>query len=259
MKKLFRTARNILFVPRCASCRTLLDPFGANLKSDCMCDSCLAAWNTAKAELCPECSKPAVLCGCLPELKTGDRLAKLVFYRPEKEKVQNNVIYTMKHVDDVRIFEFVADELAVSLCGILSELNICPDECVFTWVPRRGKAIAQNGFDQGRRLADLLAKTCGVKSGAVRLFVRRGGKEQKTLGAKSRIENARKHIRIARRSEGRVKNRNVVIADDLVTTAATVSYAGELLKKAGAARIVYAAVGKSLNKEITKKSRNGDI
>ena len=257
--KFLRVLRNLLFVPRCAACRERLSalyPEGATtsemLSSDCLCENCKSAWDIAKARPCPECKLEASRCLCSPkrlskysEGRAGlvDALPKLVFYDPNTPSTQARVIYSAKRIYDRRYFEFLADELSPSLCRLLSLERIAPEDCVFTFVPRSKRALAENGFDQGRELCHELSRVCGGMY--ARLLLRSGGEEQKMLGVADRRKNILKSVRASKRASATVKDRVVVLVDDICTTGASLGISAEILSLLGARRVIFVCIAVS--------------
>ena len=260
--------KRLIFIPVCASCGERLSPFSKNEKAMrgniCFCDKCFVEWERAKAEPCPSCFQNVSNCFCTPDFfkKEQNSIPSLCFYHPERHDAQSNAIITMKRVRDRELFGFIAKELAPRIDKTLSEIGLNGRDCIFTWVPRKSNAISKSGFDQGRELCLLVKKELG---GEMRpLFARIGGKEQKKLDKKERKKNADRSILLnsslagfpireeADSIEEFVKNKNIVVIDDVMTSGATFKRAVTLLRAAGAKRVLIACVARS--EERAKKS-----
>ncbi len=246
MRRLLRILRNLAFPPKCACCRELLpaveESYGAG---SCLCKKCYGLWNRAKDESCPECLCASQSCLCAPSTRSFKKakLPKLLTYFPNINNTQNKMIYSLKKVNDKRICEFVASELSVSMGRNFKENLVLPDECIYTYVPRRKSSVAEFGFDQGLRLS---REICKMFEGQFEnLFVRRGGREQKQLDKNSRARNVDRSIGLSRKAVKKVKGRRVVIIDDLVTTGATLDRAMRLIKKSGAKEVYVACVART--------------
>ena len=246
LKKLFI---NILFLPRCMACGELLNIEKNAIENLSLCPECLAKYRIAKAEVCPECNFSAERCLCGVSKRgvdTGD-LTKLFYYRTDRESsIQSRIIYALKHENDIRFATFLADELSVIVSRLMIERKINPDECIFTYVPRRSQAVIDDGFDQGERLALCVAKTFDLKRNFARSFVRRGGKEQKKLDANERKRNIRKSVKLRRKIKTKIQNKTVLLFDDLVTSGVTMSEAKSLLTDAGAKAVICITVGRTV-------------
>lgn len=248
--KLRNTAVNLLFPPECIICGERINVTCELSKINCICKRCRPSYESIFSEVCPLCNRSVSTCTCGVRIGSAEisPLAKCFFYKPKKERfVGNSVIYAIKHTDDKRITEMMALELSRSLTDMMRAENIDPCECIFTFVPRRKRAIRKDGFDQGRRLANYCATFCGVKRGAKPLFVRSSGREQKKLNALRRRKNITESIRVRNGAEKRICGRTVCIVDDVVTSGATMKAAEKLLLEAGAERVIFACVAKTKN------------
>lgn len=238
--------RAILFPPKCAVCGEILPlPENKYFSSSCLCPECAYLWERAKQESCPECLCASHMCLCSTgsgKLK-GYKLPKLLTYTPSISNTQNKMIFAAKHKNDKRLTEFLASELSVSLCRYLKDEGIAPDSCIFSYVPRRKRAINTYGFDQSRRLSLEIGRICEGQH--AELFSRRRGKEQKRLDASARSENIALSVGLCSSAQALIKGKVVVIVDDLVTTGATLGHAAMLLKRAGASRVVVASIART--------------
>lgn len=237
---------NILFPPKCVACGEVLEAaergFGMGY---CLCPVCYSQWRIAKEEKCPECLCPSHMCLCIPEDKrlNGQKMPKLFTYRPQYSDIQNQMIYAMKKINDKRICDFVSEELSISIGRFLRDEGISPDDCIYTYVPRRGRSVAEFGFDQGKRLS---LNICRIHEGeSISLLTRYGGREQKKLNKTGRMKNTDVSIFLKNKAEERICGRTVVIIDDLVTTGATLGRAAQLIERAGAERVLVACVAKT--------------
>lgn len=235
IKKILRLIGSFVFPPRCMSCGKLIDVYDASIKNIALCKDCFEKFSMAKAEVCEFCNMSADMCLCGIE-KRGiniDSLPKVFYYQPKRENcLQNKLIYSLKHKNDVRYARFLADELSISLTRYfaLEEVNI--NYCIFTYIPRRKSAVLEDGFDQGKRIAKALSDIYGIRGSAKSLFVRHGGKEQKKLSANERRANIKGSISLKKSARKKIKNRTVVIVDDLVTSGATLGYGKKLIEDA---------------------------
>lgn len=270
-KIILKTAKNLLFVPVCASCGERLSPIpereeGPTHGRVCFCKTCMEKWQKARAESCPVCLNTSDKCNCTPDLffKFQPDVPSLCFYRPQSGDTPSNAIIAMKRRLDLELFGFMAFELSEKLSKTLSKMGIDGKDCIFTWVPRKSSAIAESGFDQGRELSKRIAKRFGAR--LYPLFIRIGGKEQKKLDKNSRKKNVEESIKLNEKMHGLPKfgdktsldefldGKNVVIIDDVMTSGATLGHASKLLQSAGAKNTVVACIAKSVN--IKQKSKN---
>ena len=239
--KLTRAAsffRALLFPPRCVGCGELLEPFAG--EREVFCPLCRTAWEGAVTEAASDAAADS---------ERG--LVYLVRYRPGcADGVPERLIYHVKHAGEKRVFSFVAQRLAPRLSEAAATLPARRPTgedrpLLFTYPPRRRSAVRADGFDQAKRLAEALAEACGGDMAAVIRRTSRGRAEQKTLDAEGRAQNAASAYALADKAAEAVKDRTVVVCDDLCTTGATLNRCAEQLVAAGARSVILCTVART--------------
>ena len=231
-------ARDLLFPPRCVGCGDLLPPFVR--RATVFCPLCRTAWETAVTEAADHAAADA-----------GRGLIYLVHYRPgHADGIPEKLIYHLKHEGDPRAFSFVAERLAPRLLDAAATLPtrapMGEDKpLLFTYPPRRRSAVREDGFDQAQRLAKALAGACDGDFAALIRRTHRRAREQKTLNAEERAVNATSSYILADKAAEAVRDRTVVICDDLCTTGATLNRCAALLVEAGARSVVLCTVART--------------
>ena len=224
-------ARDLLFPPRCVGCDDLLPPVAQ--RATVFCPLCRTAWETAMTEAASHAADDA-----------SRGLVYLVHYRPgHADGVPEKLIYHVKHQGDPRVFGFVAERLAPRLLDAAATLParapVGEDKpLLFTYPPRRRSAVREDGFDQAQRLAKALAAACEGNFAPLIRRTHRKSKEQKTLTAEERAVNATSSYILADTAAEVVRDRTVVICDDLCTTGATLNRCAALLVEAGARSVI---------------------
>ena len=239
---------NLLFPPKCIVCGEMIDALKDIKAINCICPKCRVSYESMFFSVCSECNKSVARCTCGVKRRTTEiaPLAKCFYYKPDRETyIGNRIIFQLKRMDDKRIAQLLANELAeIVLCMLKSE-GMSPEDCMFTFVPRRRGAIHKYGFDQGRRLAYYTAKALSCKENFKSLLLRRGSREQKKLDANARDKNLAKALSIRPRYAKYVKDKIICVIDDVVTSGATMRAAEKTLVSYGAKRVVFACVAKT--------------
>lgn len=204
---------DLLFPPRCVFCRRL----------------------TQKgARVCPR---------CMAELPYTRAAAKQEF--PHVRACVSPLYYT----DEVR-----ASLLRYKFAGVSSYadaygdfLSKCIDENGITcdsisWVPLSRARLRRRGYDQARLLAEALSSHTGLPC-APTLRKKRNNPAQSSIGS---AENRRKNVRdlYVLIPGTQVRGKRILLADDIVTTGATLSACAAVLKKAGAAEVYAVTVAR---------------
>ena len=233
--------RDLLFPPRCVGCDELLPPFVK--RTTVFCPRCLIAWDIAVSKASLDAARDA---------ERG--VVYVVHYRSGQENgVPEKLIYHLKHKGDPRTFAFVAEGLALHLQETASALSIRKSEedkpLLFTYPPRRRSAVNRDGFDQAERLAKVMAKACGGEFATLIKRTHRRTAEQKTLTAHQRATNAASAYVLSPHATEDVRDRTVVICDDLRTTGETMNRCAELLMGIGARNVILCTVAQTEEKK----------
>ncbi len=103
-----------------------------------------------------------------------------------------------------------------------------------TFVPMTEKACRKRGYNQSKLLAEGVSNSIGVPlfSGLLKKF---DTKRQATLGAKDRLQNLIGAYKVT--DKNTVKDRSVLIVDDVTTTGATAETLAKELLRVGAKRV----------------------
>lgn len=238
LRRTASAARDLLFPPRCVGCGDLLPPFVR--RATVFCPLCRTAWETAVTEAADHAAADA-----------GRGLVYLVHYRPgHADGIPEKLIYHLKHEGDPRAFSFVAERLVPRLLDAAATLPtrtpMGEDKpLLFTYPPRRRSAVREDGFDQAQRLAKALAGACDGDFAALIKRTHRRAREQKTLNAEERAVNATSSYILADKAAEAVRDRTVVICDDLCTTGATLNRCAALLVESGARSVVLCTVART--------------
>ncbi len=235
-------ARNLLFPPACVGCGELLEPF-VQIPT-VFCPLCRTAWETAMTEATEQSAADA-----------ARGLVYLTFYHSGRtDGIPEKLIYHIKHAGEKRVFSFVAARLVPRLTEAAATLPTRAPEgedkpLLFTYPPRRRSAVSKDGFDQAKELAKALAVACEGDFVPLIRRTHRGSAEQKTLDAEGRARNATSAYTLTDKAAEAVRDRTVVVCDDLCTTGATLNRCPALLVEAGARSVILCTVARTDGKD----------
>lgn len=136
---------------------------------------------------------------------------------------------------------FVAGSILVELlCDLIREINIDID-CI-VYIPSSRKAIRDRGFNQCEYLAKEIKKNLDI--GVCNDIVKnKNTKEQKLLSKEERYKNIKGAF--ALKTDKNIKNKKLLLIDDVMTTGATLYECEKMLKENGALSIKMLTVAKS--------------
>ncbi|MBR2370485.1 MAG: ComF family protein [Clostridia bacterium] len=258
-KKYLKLAGGLLFVPKCPGCGEVMPLSTVTDREGVLCDRCLDKWYQEKLTCCKGCGKSYPQCMCPTDalLEAGcGVLISLVPYDKNARTSRNVVsklIYEIKDTKNRALTDFLAFELASALEFVIRRLGAA--NCVVTYAPRSNKAINEKGHDQSYLLAGAFASLLELPFAKCfrrvsRLF---GERTQKELDESERILNARRSYSFNPKRAQFVKDKCVILIDDLVTTGASLAACTDLLVKNGAQSIICVTVAASIAEKEEKE------
>lgn len=120
-------------------------------------------------------------------------------------------------------------------------------------VPNGRAGIQRRGFSSTELIADRLSMRVGIPV-VNALNAVRGKREQKTLNAAGRHENALHSFYVEKSVN--VKGKRIILIDEVTTTGSTLSACGELMRNAGAADVSAAVFAKTVELKGSAKRYN---
>ena len=236
LKKIYKWTLFLLGVPTCVGCGERLDdPWSP------ICPECKRSYDAVKTANCSQCARLLHRCSCVGEYLEAHFIKQhykvFRYQNREENQVANKLIYSMKRDNRADVREFLAEELADALDEFIGSVKN-KDDVIFTNVPRRRTAIIEYGMDHAADLARLLARHFGCEYRSI--LVSESKTAQKTVHGVEREKNV--IFDYVYDEPESLKGKTVIIVDDIVTTGASVSTAGALIRSLGAKNIVAASV-----------------
>lgn len=212
-------------MPRCVLCH-------GTAAADGLCAACAADLATARtdaANSCPTCGRysvQAVVCG---QCQQHPPACTRVFASHEYVPPLVAMLHQFKYQGDSALLPPLAALMRAHPPPWLPETAI---DAVLG-VPLSAARLAERGFNQSAWLAEALAAYYRWPCLPQQQLVRAHRPPQSTLKRTERRRNVRGVFRII----GDVKNRNLLLIDDVVTTSATINELAQSLKRSGAAAV----------------------
>lgn len=130
--------------------------------------------------------------------------------------------------------------LSKLLVEMIEEKEIYAD--VICYVPMTKKSEKKRGFNQCKVIARHIGYHINVPvSDCIKKI--KNTKEQKTLTKEERVKNLKGAFKVSRVKD--IKNKNVILIDDVMTTGATINECKYVLKKSGVNKITVLTIAKS--------------
>ena len=200
---------DFFITPKCIHCGKYIDR-GAYL-----CADCLPVWQSER-------------------ITPNSEVISLARYNKNYNSVARALVLKMKSYNDIRLYEFLANELTSALQDKLSEFEY------ITNVPRTKENVRENGFDQAALLAKMTAKRCNLP--CIDVMENRSKTVQKLLNFDERRINAGKAYMIKRKFADHLHGYKILLIDDVTTSGASLKNCRDVLLSNGAVNVVLATI-----------------
>ncbi|MBI2861240.1 MAG: ComF family protein [Chloroflexi bacterium] len=218
-------AVDLVFPSRCLGCQG---------RGAWLCEPCYHSLPRPKAPVCRRCGRGQeehTARSCLPKDSPLDRIAAAAHF----EGLVREAIHRFKYSRGTYLAQPLARLLREALVGEdLSGFIVVP-------VPLHPKRRRDRGYNQAELLARELATTLSLQLVANGLVQRRETQEQLGLSGIERWANVRETFACSSQT---IVGEKVLLVDDVCSTGATLWACASALKKAGARRVIGAAVAR---------------
>lgn len=197
----------------------------------------------SELDLAIEKETPETLAGKLLQgRETENRSIYALFdYRDE---VIRHMIWALKYRRNREVAKTFAVLLYDFLIEEFSDLSVYSDfdKPILVPIPLYKKRFRERGFNQSELLAKELVKIndfCVLDTNVLQKI--KNTPNQTKLQRSKRLKNVIDAFSV--KNPDKIKNRNIVVLDDVTTTGATLNEAKKILRQAGAKKVVCVAVG----------------
>jgi ComF family protein len=217
-----RTLVDLVLPPRCPACRVIVDGDGR------FCSDCWQQLVFITAPHCACCGAPfdhdrgeGALCGpCLAEPpRFTTARAAMVYGGPARA-----LVLALKHGDRAH--------LATMMATAMARVSVAPAGALLVPVPLHRWRLWRRGFNQAAVMAQALGKLTGLETEMMALQRVKATPPSQGMGRAARAANVRGAFRVV--DKERIKGRDVVLVDDVLTTGATADACARHLRRAGA-------------------------
>ncbi len=222
-----------LFYPQhCVICGQYLEQSDFDL-----CKRCWDGLPTIGSSYCEKCgaylgpyTKPAKTCSrCKSELKYLKKVVALFRYKDTAKEL----IHRLKFDRERHVAYCLANMLAshLSTDDFISKIDFMIP------VPLHWKREMHRTFNQSEIICSTLAKKLGLKYRTNILVRTKATREQSKLKHRERLNNLKDAFALSLVKKHKIRNKTILLVDDVMTTGATMSECAKVLKKGGAKRI----------------------
>lgn len=207
---------------RCAAC-------GLHDSAGPFCTGCEADYFPRDITRCPQCARtlPASVSGhcgqCLTQAPNFDATLACAHYGPPISAM----VLALKKGGQLSLARAFGQLMAsrIDVAG-MADAMVCP-------VPLNAQRLRERGFNQALEIARAFARALDVPLHANALARTPNSKAQQAL----KLHERRRNVRGVFRVQADVRDRHVVVIDDVMTSGSTLDEIARCLKRAGARRV----------------------
>jgi len=230
MKKFLLGLVNFFYPITCSVCGKNLN----YLSQTRICSKCKESFPTIKNLICQRCGMPledggehCYICRKDPRKYHFDKMRSVYLYRDPLR----SLILKFKYLNRT----FLAKDFALYMCEEMRLHNFYKDVDFIVPVPVNILRKIKRGYNQAELLADEISLKMNIPVLKKVLFRRRITKPQFKLSKFERFENIKNSFFVKNRSI--LKNKTILLIDDIVTTSATVSDCSLALKTSSVKKV----------------------
>ena len=209
----------LLFPARCACC-------GAVAGGSDVCVRCKEKITYINPPVCELCGSELKRCGCKNRKYAFDRAVSAIVY----EGAVRNGIRRFKFEGKVAAGRFFADEMLRVISREYGDVKFG----LLLAVPMSKLSLKRRGYNHCDILCGHISKKTGIEFDRRALTKLRESRQQHTLSWRERMTNL---SGVFRADSKKVAGKTVLLADDIMTTGATLSECARAIKNAGAKEV----------------------
>jgi len=229
-----------IYPPTCIVCSAFINNYNQ------ICKDCIASFEFPKGFLCsnccnnldannykPEFGNTCIFCANNPPYFS--KLACALSYNNAAAKL----ISTFKYKDKQELAKLFAELLTYSYIG--SNFN---EVDIIVPMPISYLKLLNRKYNQVALITKHLSKSIRVPYNADILYKRKHTKAQASLDLTKRLTNVKGSFALRSKKSALIKNKTILLIDDIVTTGSTINEASKMLKNAGAKRVYVLAIAR---------------
>lgn len=229
MRRWQRRAVDFLYPPGCIHCDA------ATSEPHALCASCWSSLQLIERPYCERLGTPLPAGHDGPLLSPAAIADPPVFGRSRSvshyDDMARNLVQKLKYGDKPELARLMGRMMAASGRELLASCDfIVP-------IPLHRLRLWRRRYNQAAVLADAVAAHCGKRCEPLLLQRIRNTRSQTRLSRNQRRENLRGAFAVSPEWQSRISGTHIVLVDDVLTTAATVSAAAKVLLRTGVAAV----------------------
>lgn len=222
---------NQLFPELCPICKGQSDW----AKTNPICSNCWQGIVCYKGARCKVCGKPS-------ESKETETCSDCIKHKPFYMQTIYYGLYEGALKEALHLLKYqsikrLADVLSDLMIAILNDI----DAHILIPIPLHKKRLLQREFNQSAVMGYKIAKKLSIEFDACGLMKTVHNPPQSLMKGRDRINNVKKIFEVS----GEVKDKRVLLFDDVITTGATINEGARVLIKAGAKEVFAVSIARA--------------
>ena len=242
--KLLSQLIDIIYPPRCYICNRFLHHNESISPSFHLCNNCISQLTPITHPMCTICGLP------FPNSTGSDHLCEnCLRKRPWYDSFRSPYVYSGPLMESIQKFKYNTETQLMYSFGLLlssfaKEWIPNPKDFVIVPVPLHKRRLKERGFNQSLLLAKVLATDLGNQLDYLSLIRKRYTQAQTGLKREARRRNVKDAFTII--EPGNIKDKKILLVDDVFTTGHTLNECARILKKSGAKNVICIALARTL-------------
>ena len=235
-KLIFTLLDNCKTNPIWSNCLDILFPkccFGCQKHGTYLCDDCKACLEISEYQYCL-CPKPKPFPGKCPQCK-AKKLDALYFALPYQKPFVKKLIQSFKYSPFIKDLSQPLTSLIIEHFYLLEKQSSF-SSFILIPIPLDIKKLKWRGFNQAEEIAKELAGFLNIPLLSDCLIKIKETLPQIELNNEERKENIKNAFSV--KSSKIIKNKKILLVDDVYTTGSTMEEAAKVLKRAGAKEVI---------------------
>lgn len=214
-----------------------------------VCENCLKTLPFIKGKVCLRCGEPVFSMSdyCI-KCKDNVRFFNIARAPFLYDKPVSTLIHGFKYKNQKYTFESLAKFMTA--CYLENGFNA---EVVIP-VPSSQKRLKERGYNQAELLSEQLAKQLNLKLETDVLIKIKHTKPQTTLNFFERQKNLIGSFDV--QNVEKIKGKNILLVDDVLTTGATINYCSEILKLSKVNKVFVLTLARTQSEYVQKALKN---
>lgn len=235
---------DIVYPPRCHICSRFLSADERPPSSYYLCNNCLAGLTPITHPICTICGHPF-----LTSIGQDHLCENCLRKKPWYDFLRSPYLYSGPLMESIQRFKYNSEtHLTSSLGELLSnfarEWIPNPKDFLIVPVPLHRCRLRERGFNQSLLLARVLSSDLGAPLDYLSLIRKRNTRAQTGLKKEERKKNVKDAFSITYPLI--IKNKKIILVDDVFTTGYTLNECSRTLKKSGATTIICLTLARTL-------------